>query len=73
MTQKSQTDGEWLKEARKKLGYTQQQLGDEIEMTRVMIGLMERDDKPVEKRTKLAVKYLLTSKKPGENAIRPCK
>ena len=48
-----------LKEARLKLGLTQQQLGDELHLSRVAIGLMERGTKPVVRRTDLSMRYLL--------------
>ena len=51
--------GNDLKEARKKLGLTQEALADRIGMTRVMIGLMERGAKPIERRTELAIRCLL--------------
>ena len=51
--------GKELKEARDKLGLTQSELADKIGMSRVMIGLMERDVQPIEKRTELAVKCLI--------------
>jgi transcriptional regulator with XRE-family HTH domain len=50
---------EQLKEARQQLGFSQQALGDQIGMTRVMVGLMERGDKQIELRTELAVECLL--------------
>lgn len=48
-----------LHQARRTLGLTQQQLGDALHMTRVMVGLMERGEKTVERRTELAIRYLL--------------
>ena len=51
--------GTEMGQARRKLGLTQQQLGDELHLSRVMIGLMERGDKPVERRTELSMRYLL--------------
>ena len=51
--------GSDFKQVRRKLGLTQQQLGDELHMTRVMVGLMERGEKPIERRTEYAVQYLL--------------
>lgn len=53
--------GPRLKWARGKLGMTQAQLGDALDLTAVMIGLMERGDKEVGKRTDLAVRYLLST------------
>ena len=51
--------GKELKEARQKLGLSQSALAYAIGMSRVMIGLMERGDKPIEKRTELAIWCLL--------------
>ena len=48
-----------LKEARHKLCLTQSELACAIDMSRVMIGLMERGEKPIERRTELAIRYLL--------------
>lgn len=50
---------EELKKARQKPGLSQQELADSIGMSRVMIGLMERGEKPIEQRTELAVRCLL--------------
>ena len=56
---------EEFKEARMLLGYTQKQMGVELDMSETMIGFMERgrsaNGNPVgiEKRTELAVRYLL--------------
>lgn len=52
--------GDRLKQARAKLGMTQAQLGEALDLTPVMIGLMERGDKEVGKRTDLAMRYLLS-------------
>ena len=48
-----------LKDARQKLGLSQAGLGEALHLTRVMIGLMERGENPIEKRTELAVWCLL--------------
>lgn len=48
-----------LKQARQSLGLSQAALGDELHLSRVMIGLMERGEKPIEKRTELAIWCLL--------------
>jgi DNA-binding XRE family transcriptional regulator len=53
-------NGERLKEARTKLAMTQAQLGEALDLTPVMIGLMERGEKDVGKRTDLAIRYLLS-------------
>ena len=51
--------GEQLKKARDRLGLTQQDLADKIGITREMIGLMERNLSPVQRRACLAVWCLL--------------
>lgn len=51
--------GNEFKDARKNLGLSQSALANAIDMSRVMIGLMERGEKPIEKRTELAVLCLL--------------
>jgi len=64
--------GEELEQARRKLGLTQQQLGDELHLSRVMVGLMERGKKPIDRRTDLAMRYLLIAgghAKPADFAI----
>lgn len=48
-----------LRHARRKLGLTQQQLADKLGLTRVFIGMMERGERAIEKRTALSVLYLL--------------
>lgn len=47
-----------LKLLRKALGLSQDELGDAIGMSRISVGLMERGQAPIEKRTELAVRYL---------------
>ncbi|MGK6324646.1 helix-turn-helix transcriptional regulator [Sphingomonas sp. DT-51] len=49
---------EELKTLRKAAGLTQDQLAAAIGMSRVSIGLMERGQAPIERRTELAVRYL---------------
>ncbi len=48
-----------LKQARQLLGFTQDELAEKIGMSRKMIGMMERGQKPIELRTALAVRCLL--------------
>ena len=48
-----------LKQARHKLNLTQHGLADALGMSRVMVGLMERGERPIERRTWLAVQHLL--------------
>lgn len=47
-----------LKALRKATGMTQEQLAIAIGMSRVSVGLMERGQAPIERRTALAVRYL---------------
>lgn len=51
--------GERIKAARTELGLTQAGLANKLGLTGTFIGMMERDDKPIEPRTDLAVRYLL--------------
>lgn len=50
--------GNELRECRKSLGLTQEQLAETLGLTQTYIGLMERGAKPIEPRTALAVYYL---------------
>lgn len=47
-----------MKQIRKALGLTQQQLADQLGLSRVIIGLMEREQAPIERRTELSMRYL---------------
>lgn len=47
-----------MKALRKSIGWTQDQLASAIGMSRVSVGLMERGQTPIERRTELAVRYL---------------
>tara|TARA_B100000678_G_C18031651_1_gene430970 strand:- start:234 stop:416 length:183 start_codon:yes stop_codon:yes gene_type:complete len=47
-----------IKAQRKAAGMTQAELGEAIGLSRVTIGLMERGQAPIEKRTWLAVLYV---------------
>lgn len=51
--------GEELKAIRKALGLTQAKFAEELGITGVFVGLMERDERPIERRTELAARYLL--------------
>lgn len=51
--------GAELKQARQLLGLPQHALADRLQITRVMVGLMERGEKNIEHRTELAVWCLL--------------
>ncbi|MGE4341354.1 MAG: helix-turn-helix domain-containing protein [Pigmentiphaga sp.] len=48
-----------LKSMRKRAGMTQQLLAEHLDISRVYLGLMERGLAPIERRTELAVRYLL--------------
>lgn len=50
--------GSQLREARKRLGWTQGRMAAELDMSATFIGLMERGDRPIERRTELAVRAL---------------
>ena len=50
--------GSELKAIREALGWNQQQLADALDMSRVYVGQMERDQKPIERRTELAARWL---------------
>ena len=48
-----------MKALRKAARMSQAELGDAIGMSRITVGLMERGDAPIEKRTELAVRYVV--------------
>lgn len=48
-----------FKAARLKLGLTQESLANKLEISRVIVGLMERNQAPINRRTELSVLYLL--------------
>ncbi|MAC58042.1 MAG: hypothetical protein CMH85_07160 [Novosphingobium sp.] len=47
-----------LRSLRKRAGMTQERLAEELGLTRVYVGLMERGLATIERRTELAVRYL---------------
>lgn len=51
-------DGKELTEIRKALGLSQAEFGERIGMSRVMVGLMERDQRPISARTEAAARSL---------------
>lgn len=51
-----------LREARLSLGLSQQALADELDMSRENVSRMEAGKKPIERRTELAVRYLLLAR-----------
>lgn len=53
--------GNDLKEARKALGLTQGELAEQLGLSSTFVGLMERDAKPIERRTELAVQHLVNA------------
>ncbi|MFZ2996813.1 helix-turn-helix transcriptional regulator [Sphingobium sp.] len=48
-----------MRDIRKAAGLTQEQLADAIGVSRVLIGQMERGNAPIEKRTELAIRYVV--------------
>lgn len=50
--------GSELKAIRKGLGLSQAALAQELGLTAVFIGMMERGERAIERRTELAVRYL---------------
>ena len=58
-------NGAALKQARRELGLSQEGLAEAIGMTRVMVGLMERGRKGIERRTDLAVQLLVVRHRGG--------
>jgi DNA-binding XRE family transcriptional regulator len=53
-----------LKALRKDAGMTQDELAEAIGVSRVLIGQMERGQAPIEKRTGLAVRYVVKKAQP---------
>jgi transcriptional regulator with XRE-family HTH domain len=56
-----------LKGARKALGMSQEAMADAIGVSRVLLGQMERDQAPIEKRTAVAASGVLNDKMPIYN------
>lgn len=56
--------GEELKAIRQELGWTQGVLANRLGLTSTFIGLMERNEKPIETRTELAVRQLFNANAP---------
>jgi DNA-binding XRE family transcriptional regulator len=52
-----------LKVLRKVAGWTQDELAEAIGVSRVLIGQMERGQAPIERRTELAVRYVVDQAK----------
>lgn len=52
-----------LRHARKLLQLTQTELGEKLDMTCTSIGRMERGEQVIEKRTELAIRWLLRTAK----------
>ncbi len=50
--------GEEMRAIRKALGWTLEAMADALGMSETYVGQMERGQKPIEKRTALAVRYL---------------
>lgn len=54
-----------LRALRKSIGLTQAEFGEELGLSRVSIGLMERGLVPIDRRTDLAAKYVALGKQRG--------
>jgi DNA-binding XRE family transcriptional regulator len=52
-----------LKALRKDAGWTQDEMAEAIGVSRVLIGQMERGQAPIERRTELAVRYVVDQAK----------
>lgn len=50
--------GEELRSIRKELGWTIADLAKQLDMSETYVGQMERGQKPIERRTELAARYL---------------
>ncbi len=61
---------ERLREARRRLGMTQQELAETLGLTQRSISRMETGAQPIEPRTDLAVRYLLVTATPIESEPR---
>ena len=55
--------GTELRDIRKQMEMTQAELAEALDLSQPFIGMMERGEKPIEKRTELAVRYLLGERK----------
>lgn len=62
--------GDELKAIRKSLGWTQGEMAARLGMTNTYVGMMERGDRPIEKRTALAVGHLDFYQRAREERIR---
>lgn len=51
--------GDELKALRKQIGLTQSEMAQALGLTQTFIGMMERGEKAIERRTELAARYLL--------------
>jgi transcriptional regulator with XRE-family HTH domain len=50
--------GEEMRTLRKAMGWTLAKLAEELGMSETFVGQMERGQKPIERRTELAMRYL---------------
>jgi transcriptional regulator with XRE-family HTH domain len=50
--------GEEMRTLRKSMGWTLAKLAEELGMSEPFVGLMERGQRPIEKRTELAIRFL---------------
>jgi transcriptional regulator with XRE-family HTH domain len=58
--------GSELKAIREGLGWGQRRFAEELGMSQTWIGQMERGEKPIERRTELAARYLALIGEKGE-------
>ena len=58
--------GDELRALRKQMGMTQGALATELGLTTTFIGMMERGEKAIERRTEMAVRYLLLMRTPTD-------
>lgn len=54
----TERDGAWLRRQRERLGMTQAQLAEAIGLSANFVSMMERGDRPVARRTVLAIHAL---------------
>ena len=62
--------GKQMREARKRLGMTQKELGEALGVHWNSVARMERDEFPIIRTTELAIKFLLITRKKKEGKRR---
>ena len=63
--------GDELKAIRIALGFTQRQMADAFDMSSTFIGLMERGERPIDRRTALSALYLRDNPEAAEELAAP--